>query len=102
MSDELISKLAAEIQTCYWLDLEPHALRNALFLVDGELDLLTAAKGLAANQTDSVQAWLAAGSIRRPSKDELEVWHLDQHKVFVFLVVQPFVLARPQSKFSES
>ena len=77
-----------------WGDLRPHAARDGLvFLAEG-VDLVGAALAVASDDTSWVSEHLVAGTLWKPSAEELA--HLEKHheSAFHFLIVQPFVLAK--------
>lgn len=75
-----------------WALLQPHAARDALWLVVGaELPVVGAA--IASDDTAAVQAWIDAEILRRPTSSELDAWQA-KPVTFEALIVQPFVLAR--------
>ena len=87
-----------EILTGFWKDLEPHSERNAIFIVNEELDLLDVARKIAADDAEVVAAWIEDQEIRRPTPLELKSWNQEPTKSFRFSIVQPYVLIqdRPQ------
>ena len=85
-----------EIMPATWALLQPHALRNALFLVMDPASLEEAAEALAADDKATVAKWIESGALRRPASAELKHW--EQTPVaFTAVIVQPFVLAKPIS-----
>lgn len=75
-----------------WLDLEPHALRDTVFLLSANVDILDVGEALAANDTARVQAWIQDEALRRPHTEELARWKEEPGKLFSTLIVHPFVL----------
>lgn len=92
---ELRRKLQSEVGTAGWAPLEPHYRRDALFLVDGSLDLIDAALAIAQNDTRVVQRWIEAAELVRPTAEQVQRWQTEGHGGFRFVIVQPFVLAQP-------
>lgn len=88
----LRAKLHSERTPTTWRDLDESGHLDAIFLVDDALDLVDVGVGLAENDVESVQRWLGAGQLRRPSPAELEQWRADPDALFELLIVQPFVL----------
>ncbi len=94
MTDELRTKIRAEIDEATWTPLAMHAKREALFLVDASLDLGDAAYALASNRTSVVAHWLERGLLRRPTPEERARFDLaPEERSFRFVIVQPYVLA---------
>ncbi len=98
MSEEqtptLREKLSEEVGRAAWKDLRPHAVRGQLIFVDASLTLLDVAVAVAEDQSAEVQAWVGSGLLRKLDEGELERGDADNpwHE---FVIVQPFVLARP-------
>ena len=87
-------KHSEEVGRAAWKDLRPHAVRGQLIFVDPALALLDVAEAVAEDRSADVQTWVSAGQLRKLDEGELErgdaenPWH-------EFVIVQPFVLARP-------
>ncbi len=99
MSDLIRKKLEEDCGVAGWELLQPHQKRDALFLVDEGLDLVTV--GVAVAQDDALQlnGWLEAGEVSRPTKEELAAWSENPTSApsFSFVIVQPFVFAKIQT-----
>ena len=93
MSDALREKLRAEIGVAPFGDLRAHAKRGGLFLVSRGVELLDVAVAVARDDRASVQGWLEAGTVARPTAEQLAGWESAQGAVFEVAIVQPFVLA---------
>jgi hypothetical protein len=78
-------------------DLTAHLARNGVWIVGPQLSLLDCAVAIAEDDTESVSAWLADGSLRRPSPDERARWPADADRTWLAVVVQPFVLVQLQT-----
>lgn len=79
-----------------WAWLKPHAMRDALILVDKSLDLLEVGKAIAEDQKERVQDWVSKGWVIKPTQQQIEDWDQIPGKRFLSLVVQPFVLIQEQ------
>ena len=77
-----------------WAWIKPHALRDAVILVDPSLKLEAVAEVLSANQSTQVQAWIAAGKLGKPQVSDFQAWEQDPARKFWCLVVKPFVLVQ--------
>ena len=73
-------------------DLRAHLVRQAVFVLAKELDLLEAGLAIANDETDKVSAWIAEGKLARPSEAEHKHWSTSDELRFRTLVVQPYVL----------
>lgn len=84
--------LGVEIVAWHWL--RAHHQRDALWVVAAALDLEAVGTALAQDDAESVRAWLAAGSLRKPEKEQLDRWESDPLHPLSMLIVQPFVLVQ--------
>lgn len=86
--------LESQLGPVQWRDLQAHVLREAVFLVAPDLDLLTCAMAIADDDTDTVGGWIASGKLTRPNREQLETWEHDPDKAFLAVPVQPYALAQ--------
>lgn len=84
--------LGVEIVAWHWL--RAHHQRDALWVVAAALDLEAVGAALAHDDAESVRAWLADDSLRKPDKIELDSWESDPLHPLSMLIVQPFVLVQ--------
>jgi hypothetical protein len=87
-------ELAQTLDQAEWNWLAPHANRNSVIVVSPGLDLLDVGVAIANDNTASVQQWITADLIHKPSPTELSDWNQDQKKRFNALIVQPYVLVQ--------
>ena len=85
-----------EIFTGFWSDLKPHVERDAVFVVDQDLNLSEVAGKVVIDEVETVSGWIEGGSMRRPTVDELERWDQTPTLGFRFVIVQPYVLIQTQ------
>ena len=85
-------KLADEIETVEWHWLRPHLERGALIVVDLALDLAATAARISADDTIQVGAWIAAGQLAKPTREQIADWEADPVRTFRMLIVRPYVL----------
>ena len=85
-------QLAETLGEVLWSDLRAHAARDSVIIVAAELDLLDVGEALAANDVPTVNAWIDAGMLTKPSTADLARWPLDPHIRFLSVIVAPFVL----------
>ena len=90
----LNEKLAQDIAEITWQDLLPHAKRDAVIVIKEELELLEVATAIAEDNTASVQGWIGSQSISKPTAEQLTTWNQTPQKLFVALIVQPFVIIK--------
>ncbi len=88
---ETLNKDIADIS---WTDILPHAKRDAVIVVEPELDLPEVAEAIAQDNTNSVQKWIADRSIAKPTAEQLALWNDNPEKQFTALIVQPFVVVK--------
>ena len=95
MPQALRDRLASEIVQVGFGDLRPHARRGGLFVVHGAIDLVTVGVAVVGDDAKSVQTWISAGRLSRPTPAQLAAWEADETARFDSLIAQPFVLVRP-------
>ena len=82
----------ARIEEVEWLWLRLHLERDAVVIVAPELDLGEAAARIAADDAPTVSAWIAAGRLSKPSREQIDAWNADPARRFRMLIVQPYIL----------
>jgi hypothetical protein len=85
-------QLTEEMAEVAWRDLIPHAVRDALIIVDTSLSLVDVGVAIALDDKTKVENWIAELLIRKPSENELNDWQENLDRTFVTLIVQPYVL----------
>jgi hypothetical protein len=91
---DLREKLRSEILPSEWAMLAMHHRRDAIFMVDDQLDLLEVALAVAQDDAEVVQAWIEAGRIARPTLEQVACWEAEEGAPFLSVIVQPYVLAQ--------
>ena len=86
------SPLGAELVAWHWL--RPHHQRDALWVVAANLELEAVGAALTRDDAQAVRAWLADGSLCKPTKEQLASWESDPLHPLAMLIVQPFVLVQ--------
>jgi hypothetical protein len=94
MSD-LKTQLREQLAEMEWHFLIPHAQRDAVIVVNKELDLVEVGFAIANDNTNLVQHWISEQLIQKPSVKQLSVWNDDSKKKFYTIIVKPFVLVSP-------
>ncbi len=94
MSD-VKSQLTEQLADSEWLDLIPHAQRDALIVVEQGLELVEVGTAIALDNVPLVQQWIAEILIHKPTPEELSNWNTQPQQKFATLIVQPFVLVKP-------
>jgi hypothetical protein len=75
-----------------WRELRIHLRRDALVTVAGDLNLVTVAAAVAADDAPQVGEWIAGGQLAKPTAAELAEWEAAPDKPFLMLIVQPYIL----------
>jgi hypothetical protein len=86
----LREKLTGEVTVSTWKGLIPDMLTRSLFLVSPGLDLVEVGVQVALDHTDRVRQWIDAGTLARPTKEQISAWETFG-SLFRFVIVQPFV-----------
>jgi hypothetical protein len=96
MSD-LRDQLAENLDEAEWEWLIPHAKRDAVLVVDTQLDLLDVGVAIANDNTASVEDWINRQLLTKPSLVKLGEWNNDRSKWFKTLIIQPYVLIQEKN-----
>ena len=96
MSD-LQEKLSQDVAEISWKDLQPHAKRDAIIVIQDKLDLPEVAAAIAQDNAASVQNWITNQLIAKPTVEQLTEWNSHLEKEFAALIVQPFVVIKEVS-----
>lgn len=91
MSD-LKAQLSEDLADVEWSSLIPHVQRDALIVVNSDLDLIEVGAAIANDNVSLVERWISECLIHKPSSDELSDWNAQPSKMFHTLIVQPFVI----------
>jgi hypothetical protein len=94
VTDDLRTKLRAEIMPASWPELLYQFARGALFVVAPEADLLDVAVAVARDDRDAVAALLSTGQLRRATDDDARHFQASAGQRFQFVIVQPWVIAQ--------
>jgi hypothetical protein len=86
--------LAESLGDVYWTDLRAHVARDAVIIVADDLDLLDVGVAIASDDVPTVNDWIDAGKLSKPTEEDLIRWPLDATVRFRSLIVQPYVLVR--------
>jgi hypothetical protein len=90
-------ELATKIDVADWIMLRAHLERGGLIVVDGMLDLVEVAAGVAADDVKSIERWILSGLIGKPTAQQIERWDAEKEKRFLCLIVSPYVLVQEES-----
>ena len=84
--------LAGTIGTTHASDLRAHLVRQAVFVLAKDLDLLETGLAIANDETEKVSLWITEGKLARPSEEQHNRWLSSEQLRFRTMVVQPYVL----------
>lgn len=91
MAEDLRAELKNMAGLVRWELLKPHAARDAIIVVNPQLELTEVGAALAADNTQLVARWVNEQLIAKPTADQLAQWGT-KNKLFTSLIVQPYVL----------
>ncbi len=79
-----------------WAVLEPHVKRDAVVVVNPDLDLVDVGVAIATDNTQAVARWINEQLIGKPTAKQLSQWNEGSasHWHFTSLIVQPYVLVK--------
>ncbi|MDM9385122.1 MULTISPECIES: DUF2288 domain-containing protein [unclassified Chlorogloeopsis] len=93
-NQDLRAELTENLDEAEWEWLVPHMLRDAVIVVNPELDILDVGVAIASDNVSEVQIWIDEALIAKPSTTQMTEWNSDRAKRFNTLIVQPFVLVQ--------
>ncbi|HEY3307539.1 MAG TPA: DUF2288 domain-containing protein [Desulfuromonadaceae bacterium] len=85
-------ELTLQIDEAEWSQLRAHLERGGIIWVDDKIDLAEAALKVASDDAATIELWLLAGLISKPSDSQIKTWNGDIDKMFSMLIVSPYVL----------
>lgn len=94
LAEAIRANLERSLGAVFFTDFRSMLARDAVFVVARSLTLVECGVAVATDDVSSVQAWIASGELRKPSRDEREAWPKDATRQWMSLVVQPFVLVQ--------
>lgn len=93
MSEELHAELKGMMGPVRWDWLKPHVQRDAVVVVNPNLDLATVGVAIANDNTQAVTRWINEQLILKPNSEQLALWS-SENKRLTSLIVQPYVLVQ--------
>ena len=94
MSD-LKTQLEKDLATISWQEILPHAKRDAVVVIDQDLDILDVAEAIALDNSSQINDWILHQLIAKPSAQQLTKWNSEPKLAFTAAIVQPFVIIKP-------
>jgi hypothetical protein len=99
---ELKEKLQTEVEQADWDMLRVHHEKGSVFFIHGHLELLDVAVAVAKDKAEFIKVWLDSNELARPSEIEIEEYEKEPYrKICDFIIIQPYVLAKPFEKPSD-
>lgn len=92
--EKLREQLASEIGSCVSSDLHAHLTRDVVLVVAPELQLLDVATAVATDDPPTVQGWIRAAQLRKPTQQEFSLWSQEKALPFRVVIVRPYVLVQ--------
>jgi hypothetical protein len=77
-----------------WVDLAQHLLRDAIIILNGNLDILKIAQSIAKDESETVNKWISQGVINKPTAEQIKQWNRTPDKLFQCVIVQPYVIIK--------
>lgn len=93
MAEDLYAELTGMMGPVQWEWLKPHVQRDAVVIVNPELDLATVGVAIATDNTQAVTRWITEQLILKPNSEQLATWS-SENKRLTSLIVQPYVLVQ--------
>lgn len=93
MAEDLRAELKEMVGPVQWEWLKPHVQRDAVVVVNSQLDLLAVGEALATDNTQVVARWITEQLVSKPNAEQLAAWSRE-NKRLTSLIVQPFVLVQ--------
>jgi hypothetical protein len=73
--------------------LKPHLHKDAVVIVNPDLDLLDVGVAIAQDETQAVERWIGEQLILKPTTADVDRWNAG-HPKFRAIIVQPYVLVQ--------
>ena len=90
----MVESFKRDLAEVSWRELKIHLKRDAIIIVAAELDLVDVGVAVADDDKASVETWIAACQLNKPTEKQLESWEQAADKRFQMLIVQPFILVQ--------
>lgn len=74
--------------------LKPHIQKDAVIIVDTELDILDVGVAIASDNMQSVQHWIGEQLLIKPSTEILDRWNNQPDRRFQAIIIQPYILVK--------
>jgi hypothetical protein len=95
ITDPLRLKLNQETARMRWEELQRFFAAGLVILVADSLDLIEVAVAFTNDDKDTVQAWLAQGTVAKASDDQAAMWLARDAQLWA-VVVRPWILVQQE------
>jgi hypothetical protein len=92
--EDIRSKLSEILDEAELEWLKPHIQKDAVIIVDPELDLLDVGVAIASDNTQSIQHWIGEQLLVKPSQEILNRWNAHPDCKFQAIIIQPYILVK--------
>jgi hypothetical protein len=94
-------ELALQVDEAEWGWLRAHLERGGVIVVAPGLDLVEAGQAIAADDASAVSAWIEAGLLAKPEREQIAVWDATEGKRLRTLIISPYVLIQEREQQSK-
>ncbi len=94
MTDNLKAQLTELLDEAELEWLKPHIQKDAVIIVDANLDILDVGVAIASDNTQSVQHWIGEQLLVKPSPEILNRWNANPTQRFQAMIIQPYILVK--------
>jgi hypothetical protein len=94
MTDNLKTQLTELLDEAELEWLKPHIQKDAVIIVDANLDILDVGVAIANDNTQSVQHWIGEQLLVKPSPAILNRWNANPNQRFQAMIIQPYILVK--------
>lgn len=94
LEDAIRTRLTSLAGPVPFADIADHLERDAVFVVASTVSLVECGVAVAMDDVSRVEAWVATGELRKPSRAERDAWPNETTRRWMAVIVQPFVLVQ--------
>jgi hypothetical protein len=91
---EMVESFKRDLAEVSWRELKIHLKRDAIIIVDVDLNLIDVAVAVANDDKPLVETWIGEKQLGKPTEDHLRNWEKKSDNRFKMLIVQPFILVQ--------
>lgn len=94
LSEAVRAKLEQTAGPVFYSDIAAHLARDAVFVIARSVSLIECGVAVGTDDVTRVEAWVASGELRKPSRAERDAWPNEAGRRWLSVVVQPFILVQ--------